>query len=118
MQTDLSGLQFFDEHLDPIDRELIRDRRRYPFVLLDLFDEFSALLTHGAISPLKGDQPRDQDLFAPIGQTLGVTAGRPGSVFSCRPHFSTACSRNTHQRPSQTAKGNLAPSKILERSDK
>jgi hypothetical protein len=47
MQAGLSGLQFFDEHLDPIDRELIRDRRRYPFVLLDLFDEFDALVAHG-----------------------------------------------------------------------
>jgi hypothetical protein len=49
MQAGLSGSQFFDQHLDPIDRELIRDRRRYPLVLLDLFDEFRAFLAHGQI---------------------------------------------------------------------
>lgn len=47
MQASLSGSQFFDQHLDPIDCELIRDRRRYPLVLLDLFVEFRALLAHG-----------------------------------------------------------------------
>jgi hypothetical protein len=47
MQAGLSGPQFFDQHLDPIDRELIRDRRRDPFAVLDLFDEFRAFLAHG-----------------------------------------------------------------------
>jgi hypothetical protein len=56
MQAGLSGSQFFDQHLDPIDRELIRDRRRYPFVLLDLFDELGALVAHGQFPPLKGEQ--------------------------------------------------------------
>jgi hypothetical protein len=51
MQAGLSGSQFFDQHLDPIDRELIRDRRRYPFVLLDLFDELGALVAHGQFPP-------------------------------------------------------------------
>jgi hypothetical protein len=54
MQAGLSGSQFFDQHHDPIDRELIRDRRRDPFVVLNLFVEFDALVAHGAISPLKG----------------------------------------------------------------
>jgi hypothetical protein len=53
-----SDSQFFDQHLDPIDRELIRDRRRDPFVVLNLFVEFDALVAHGAISPLKGTNPR------------------------------------------------------------
>jgi hypothetical protein len=61
MQAGLSGSQFFDQHLDPIDRELIRDRHRYPFVVLNLFVEFDALVAHGAISPLKGTNPRDRD---------------------------------------------------------
>jgi hypothetical protein len=61
MQAGLSGSQFFDQHLDPIDRELIRDRRRYPFVVLNLFVEFDAPVAHGAISPLKGTNPRDRD---------------------------------------------------------
>jgi hypothetical protein len=61
MQAGLSGSQFFDQHLDPIDRELIRDRRRYPFVVLNLFVEFDALVARGAISPLKGTNPRDRD---------------------------------------------------------
>ena len=54
MQTGRSDSQFFDRHLDPIDRELIRDRRHDPFVVLNLFVEFDALVAHGAISPLKG----------------------------------------------------------------
>jgi hypothetical protein len=58
MQAGLSGSQFFDQHLDPIDRELIRDRRRYPFVLLDLFVELDALVAHGTSAVSNGSNPR------------------------------------------------------------
>ena len=46
MQAGLLGSQFFDQHLDPIDRELIRDRRRYSFVMLDFFIELDAVVAH------------------------------------------------------------------------
>jgi hypothetical protein len=54
MQVGLSGSQFFDQHLDPIDRELIRDRRRYSFAMLNFFIELDALVAHGQFPPLKG----------------------------------------------------------------
>jgi hypothetical protein len=47
MQAGLSGSQFFDQHLNPTDRELIRDRRRYSFIMLNLFIELDALVAHG-----------------------------------------------------------------------
>jgi hypothetical protein len=79
MQAGRSDSQFFDQHLDPIDRELIRDRRRDPFVVLNLFVEFDALVAHGAISPLKGDQPKRSRLVrghrALPGPAPRVTAG-------------------------------------------
>jgi hypothetical protein len=62
MQARLSGSQFFDQHLDPIDRELIRDRRRYSFVLLDLFDEFGG--ARGASPP----KSRNRFLTEPIAE--------------------------------------------------
>jgi hypothetical protein len=65
MQAGRSDSQFFDQHLDPIDRELIRDRRRDPFVVLNLFVEFDALVAHGAISPLKGTNPRPSGIARP-----------------------------------------------------
>jgi len=59
MQAGLLSSQFFDQHLDPIDRELIRDRRRYSFVMLDFFIELDALVTHwGQFRLSKGDQPK------------------------------------------------------------
>jgi hypothetical protein len=51
MQAGLSGSQFFDQHLDPIDRELIRDRRRYSFAMLNFFIELDALVAHGQFPP-------------------------------------------------------------------
>jgi hypothetical protein len=51
MQAGLSGSQFFDQHLDPIDRELIRDRRRYSFAMLNFFVELDALVAHGQSRP-------------------------------------------------------------------
>jgi hypothetical protein len=87
MQADRSDSQFFDQHLDPIDRELIRDRRRDPFVVLNLPVEFDALVAHEAISPLKGTNPRDQDWFAPIGHCQAPRpASRPDAGFQ-RPSF-------------------------------
>jgi hypothetical protein len=87
MQAGRSDSQFFDQHLDPIDRELIRDRRRDPFVVLNLFVEFDALVAHGAISPLKGTNPRDRDWFAPIGHCQAPRpASRPDTGFQ-RPSF-------------------------------
>ena len=61
MQAGLSGSQFFDQHLDPIDRELIRDRRRYSFVMLNFFSSSTHLSHMEAIPPLKGTNPRDRD---------------------------------------------------------
>jgi hypothetical protein len=49
MQAGLSGSQFFDQHLDPIDRELIRDRRRYSFAMFKFFIELHALIAHGGL---------------------------------------------------------------------
>jgi hypothetical protein len=40
-----------DQDHHPIDRELIRNRRRYPFVMLV---ELGALVTYGQFPPLKG----------------------------------------------------------------
>jgi hypothetical protein len=76
MQAGLSGSQFFDQHLDPIDRELIRDRRRYSFAMLDFFIELDALVAHGQFPPLKGNNPRDRVLFAPGGTEVNWGAGR------------------------------------------
>jgi hypothetical protein len=58
MHADLSGPQFFDQHLDPIDRELIRDRRCESFVMLDFSIELDALVAHRGSSASKGDQPK------------------------------------------------------------
>jgi hypothetical protein len=58
MHADLSGPQFFDQHLDPIDRELIRDRRCDSFVMLDFSIELDALVAHRGSSASKGDQPK------------------------------------------------------------
>jgi hypothetical protein len=62
MQARLSGSQFFDQHHDPIDRELIRDRRRYSFVMLNFFIELDALVAHEGNSASKGDQPKRSTL--------------------------------------------------------
>ena len=62
MQAGLLGSQFFDQHLDPIDRELIRDRRCYSFVMLDFFIELDALVAHwGNSASLKVTNPRGRD---------------------------------------------------------
>jgi hypothetical protein len=86
MQAGLSDSQFFDQHLDPIDRELIRDRRRDPFAVLNLFVEFDALVAHGAISPLKGTTQEIEICSAPIGIARSRPASRPDTGFQ-RPSF-------------------------------
>jgi hypothetical protein len=59
MQRGLFGLQFFNQRIDPIDRQLITDRRAYPSIVLSLFVDLDTLGTHGLFRLLKGDQPKE-----------------------------------------------------------
>jgi hypothetical protein len=69
-----------DQHHHPIGRELIRNRRRYPFVMLNLLSSSARLShmgnSHGQFPPLKGNNPRDRVLFAPGGTEVNWGAGR------------------------------------------
>ena len=59
----LLSLHFLYQFFDPIERKLVGYRRGYALVVLDLAVEFDTLVTHGLSRLLKGDQPKDRDLF-------------------------------------------------------
>jgi hypothetical protein len=84
MHADLSGPQFFDQHLDPIDRELIRDRRCDSFVMLDFSIELDALVAHRGSSASRGDQPKRSRFVRTHRHCQAPPVSRPGFIFRSR----------------------------------
>jgi hypothetical protein len=58
-------LQICDQGLNPLNRDLIADRQVYSPVMLDLFVEFGALVTHG--NPLQAANRGDPH-WMPMGK--------------------------------------------------
>jgi hypothetical protein len=106
MRADLSGPQFFDRHLDPMDRELIRDRRCESFAVLDFSIELDALVAHGGSSASKGDQPKRSRFVRAHRHCQAPPVSRPGFILRSR-------SATPNPRPEREPEGSVDSAKGL-----
>jgi hypothetical protein len=91
------GPAFFDQHLDPIDRELIRDRRCDSFVMLDFSIELDALVAHRGSSASKGDQPKRSRFVRAHRHCQAPPVSQPGFILGADLQLRTL-DRNVNQR--------------------